>query len=112
MQRRKLQEHLISLCSYPSYECKAYFGTFVAKHFAEFEDLQDKAVDAILDLCEDDEERVRMIGIKGLGATAKADSRWVRGNTGVLLQLLECREYQPKQGVRSETDLVISTEGA
>ena len=31
----------------------------VAKHFDEFEDLQDKAIDAILDLCEDDEERVR-----------------------------------------------------
>ena len=36
--------------------------------------------------------QIRIIGIKGLGATAKADSRWVRGNVGVLLQLLECRE--------------------
>jgi hypothetical protein len=30
----------------------------VAKFFAEFEDLQDATVDAVLDLCEDDEEKV------------------------------------------------------
>ncbi|ORX38269.1 hypothetical protein BD324DRAFT_346271 [Kockovaella imperatae] len=88
--RRRFYEKLISICAYPSYECKAFFGTLVAKHFREFDDLQDKAIDAILDLCEDEEEKVRIIGIKGLGATAKADSRWVRGNAGVLLQLLEC----------------------
>ena len=59
MQRRAFYEQLISICRYPSYDCKSFFGTLVAKHFDEFEDLQDKAIDAILDLCEDDEERVR-----------------------------------------------------
>lgn len=78
--------------SYPSYECKAFFGTLVAKFFREFEDLQDGAIDALLDLCEDEDEKVRIIGIKGLGPTGKADVKWVRGNTGVLLQLLACRE--------------------
>ena len=63
-QRRTFQEHLISLCSYPSYDCKSFFGTLIAKFFAEFEDLQDGAVDAILDLCEDDAEKVSA-GLEG-----------------------------------------------
>ncbi|WVQ68536.1 uncharacterized protein L199_006745 [Kwoniella botswanensis] len=92
--KRKFQEHLITLPSYPEYENKAFFGTLVAKYFGEFEDLQDTAIDALLDLCEDEDEKVRIIGIKGLGPTGKADPRWVRGNTGVLLQLLAC---QPRE---------------
>ncbi|OCF57729.1 hypothetical protein L486_05194 [Kwoniella mangroviensis CBS 10435] len=92
--KRQFQEHLITLPSYPEYENKAFFGTLVAKYFGEFEDLQDTAIDALLDLCEDEDEKVRIIGIKGLGPTGKADPRWVRGNTGVLLQLLAC---QPRE---------------
>ncbi|RXK42312.1 hypothetical protein M231_00302 [Tremella mesenterica] len=88
--RRACITHLLTLPSYSVYECKATFGTLVAKFFAEFEDLQDGVVDGLLDLCEDDDEKLRIIGIKGLGATAKADPKWVRGNAGVLLQLLEC----------------------
>ncbi|WVW85314.1 hypothetical protein I302_107352 [Kwoniella bestiolae CBS 10118] len=94
--KRKFQEHLITLASYAEYENKAFFGTFVAKYFGEFEDLQDKAIDALLDLCEDEDEKVRIIGIKGLGPTGKADPRWVRGNTGVLLQLLACQPRELK----------------
>ncbi|KAK8854546.1 hypothetical protein IAR55_003285 [Kwoniella newhampshirensis] len=92
--RRKFHQHLITLPSYPSYDSKAFFGTLVAKFFGEFESLQDDAIDALLDLCEDEEERVRIVGIKGLGPTGRADPRWVRGNTGVLLQLLAS---QPKE---------------
>lgn len=36
--------------------------------------------------------KARITGIRGLASTAKVDDRWVRGNAGVLLQLLECRE--------------------
>ena len=100
-------ERLIELPTYPSERCKSLFGTYIHKYFAQFPDLQDKAVDVILDLCEDDDEKVccfwlqslslyscktRIVGIKGLGTTAKAEPRWVRGNAGVLLQLLECRK--------------------
>nr|ODN91944.1 hypothetical protein L203_01198 [Cryptococcus depauperatus CBS 7841] len=91
--RRRFHSHLISLPASGSYESKSFFGTLVPKFFAEFEDLQDSAIDALLDLCEDEDEKIRMIGIKGLGPTAKADPRWVRGNTGVLLQLLASRMF-------------------
>lgn len=94
-QRRKFHAVLISLPTAPSasYESKSFFGTLVHKFFAEFEDLQDAAIDALLDLCEDEDEKIRMIGIRALGPTARADPRWVRGNTGVLLQLLASRAF-------------------
>lgn len=94
-QRRKFHAVLISLPTAPSasYESKSFFGTLVHKFFAEFEDLQDAAIDALLDLCEDEDEKVRTIGIRALGPTARADPRWVRGNTGVLLQLLASRAF-------------------
>jgi hypothetical protein len=34
-------------------------GYLIHRYFAEFHDMQDAAVDALLDLCEDDEEKVR-----------------------------------------------------
>lgn len=39
-------------------DSKSFFGSMVWRHFKEFDDLQDLAVDAILDLCEDDDEKV------------------------------------------------------
>lgn len=92
-QRRRFHAQLIALPPPPpaSLPAKSFFGTLVHKFFAEFEDLQDAAIDALLDLCEDEDEKVRIIGIKALGPTARADPRWVRGNTGVLLQLLASR---------------------
>jgi hypothetical protein len=77
-QRRTFQEYLITLPKYPSYECKAFFGTLVAKFFAEFEDLQDATVDAVLDLCEDDEEKVS--DVKWDGADERRESSGSRGS--------------------------------
>ncbi len=57
-QRLVFYKQLIKLASYPSYGNRSFFGTLLAKFFAEFEDLQDEAVDALLDLCEDDDEKV------------------------------------------------------
>ena len=61
IQRRAYHQHLITLAQIPSYDCKNRFATFIDKHFKTFEDLQDHAVDAVLDFCEDDNEKVRMI---------------------------------------------------
>ncbi|WWC63604.1 uncharacterized protein I303_106209 [Kwoniella dejecticola CBS 10117] len=109
--KRKFQEHLITLPSYPEYENKAFFGTLVPKLFGEFEDLQDAAIDALLDLCEDEDEKVRIIGIKGLGPTGRADPRWVRGNAGVLLQLLACQPRELKY-VKDSLHMLLSVSPA
>jgi hypothetical protein len=36
-----------------------YYAKSVVRDFSEFEEYQDQAVDAILDLCEDENEQVR-----------------------------------------------------
>ncbi|OCF35761.1 hypothetical protein I316_02253 [Kwoniella heveanensis BCC8398] len=105
--RRTFRSHLITLASDPSYEHKAFFGTLVSKFFGEFEDLQDSTIDALLDLCEDEDEKVRIIGIKGLGPTGRADPRWVKGNTGVLLQLLACQPRELKH-VRDSLQMLLA----
>ena len=40
------------------------------------------------------EAQIRILGIKALKTTATADSRWVKGNIGVLLQLLDSCESE------------------
>lgn len=90
-QRLAFHRFLLSLRSTSSFEDKAYFAQNIARYFPEFEDLQDEAIDGLLDLCEDEDERARMEGIKGLGETGRVEPRWVKGNAGVLLQLLACR---------------------
>jgi hypothetical protein len=103
----------LTLPSYKIQSINAYYAKCIARNFGEFEDLQDQAVDAVLDLCEDEDEQVsrclapwtsskvrqkadyfqtRICGIQALAEIGKVEPRWVRGNTGVLLQLLECRE--------------------
>jgi hypothetical protein len=82
-QRRAFFEHLLTLPTYPSYRTKSHFGTLVPKYFAEFEDLQDRAVDAILDLCEDDDEKVRVYNLTTFSSVSRlGKALWDYGNVG------------------------------
>ena len=58
MQKRRYLEHLLQLPGYKDPQLIAYFAESVSLHFADVADLQDQAVDAVLDLCEDDNEQV------------------------------------------------------
>jgi hypothetical protein len=58
-QRRAFFEHLITLPTYRDPTCTLMFTSLITRGFTEFEDLQDVAVDAVLDLCEDEDEQVR-----------------------------------------------------
>ena len=40
-----------------------------------------------------DSPQTRLIGIGGLKNTARADPRWIKGNAGVLIQLLDSRKF-------------------
>jgi hypothetical protein len=57
-QRRRYFEHLLTLPSFKVQSINAYYAKSIARNFNEFEDLQDQAVDAVLDLCEDEDEQV------------------------------------------------------
>ncbi|TYJ57261.1 hypothetical protein B9479_001994 [Cryptococcus floricola] len=105
--RRQCHSALIALPSVGSSNAKHFFGSNISTFFAEFEDLQDQAIDALLDLCEDEDEDMRIVGIKGLGPTAKADPRWVKGNTGVLLQLLASQPRELEAVTQALVDLLF-----
>ncbi|ODO05747.1 hypothetical protein I350_04808 [Cryptococcus amylolentus CBS 6273] len=105
--RRQCHSALIALPSVGSSNAKHFFGSNIPTFFAEFEDLQDQAIDALLDLCEDEDEDMRIVGIKGLGPTAKADPRWVKGNTGVLLQLLASPPRELEAVTQALVDLLF-----
>ncbi|WVQ72690.1 hypothetical protein IAR50_002250 [Cryptococcus sp. DSM 104548] len=105
--RRRYHSALIELPSTGSHKAKRFFGSNISTFFAEFEDLQDRAIDALLDLCEDEDEDMRIVGINGLGPTAKADPRWVKGNTGVLLQLLASQPRELEAVTNALVDLLF-----
>ena len=51
-------QHLLTLPSYRSQSLNEYYAKSISRDFSEFEEYQDQAVDAILDLCEDENEQV------------------------------------------------------
>lgn len=58
LQKRQYLEHLLTLPAYKDPQLTAYFAESVSLHFADVGDLQDQAVDSVLDLCEDEDEKV------------------------------------------------------
>lgn len=57
-QKRQHVEHLLTLPAYRDPQLTHYFSESISIHFADVGDLQDQAVDAVLDLCEDEDEKV------------------------------------------------------
>jgi hypothetical protein len=57
-QRRRYIQHLLTLPTYRSQTLNEYYAKSITRDFSEFEEYQDQAVDAILDLCEDENEQV------------------------------------------------------
>jgi len=57
-QRRRYIQHLLTLPTYRSQSLNEYYAKSITRDFSEFEEYQDQAVDAILDLCEDENEQV------------------------------------------------------
>jgi hypothetical protein len=59
-QRRAFISRLLALPRDPSIDAKSFFVTLLPKYFAEFADLQDEQIDGLLDICEHEEEQVRI----------------------------------------------------
>jgi hypothetical protein len=67
--RRRYFEHLLTLPACKSPTTSAYYARSITRDFTEFEDLQDQAVDAVLDLCEDENEQVGLLQRREGGLT-------------------------------------------
>ncbi|KXN90634.1 Apoptosis inhibitor 5-A [Leucoagaricus sp. SymC.cos] len=58
----------------------------------DFPDLEETAVDAIYDLCEDPSPKVRAEGYLAITQVSRIQSRWIKRNADVLVQLLQSEE--------------------
>ncbi|KAF8325196.1 uncharacterized protein EI90DRAFT_2176421 [Cantharellus anzutake] len=74
------------------------------KHMGE---MQEQAIDTILDLCEDPETSVRMIGYKLLMDTARREPAWAPRNTDVLVQLLQNEDPLELQTIQNSLFEII-----
>ena len=63
-QRRRYIQHLLTLPTYRSQILNEYYAKSITRDFSEFEEYQDQAVDAILDLCEDENEQVGLCSLR------------------------------------------------
>ncbi|KAF9452359.1 hypothetical protein P691DRAFT_234508 [Macrolepiota fuliginosa MF-IS2] len=58
----------------------------------DFPDLEEAAIDAIYDLCEDSSPKVRVEGYLAITQVSKTQSKWIKRNVDVLVQLLQSEE--------------------
>ncbi|KAF6761162.1 apoptosis inhibitory protein 5-domain-containing protein [Ephemerocybe angulata] len=60
--------------------------------FKDFPELEEQAINAVYDLCEDQDSEVRIEGYKAITRISRAERRLVKRNADVLLQLLQSDE--------------------
>ncbi|KAG7439469.1 uncharacterized protein BT62DRAFT_736203 [Guyanagaster necrorhizus] len=79
-----------------SHSSSAYFKILAAQNikffFADFPELEEDAINAVYDICEDQSSKVRKEGYLAITGLSAADNDWVKRNTDVLLQLLQSEE--------------------
>ncbi len=63
----------------------------IKNYISEFSDIEEDAINAVYDVCEDTVGRVRIEGYKAITGLSQG-GRWVKRNTDVLLQLLQSEE--------------------
>ncbi|KAH8116616.1 hypothetical protein DFH11DRAFT_1221980 [Phellopilus nigrolimitatus] len=61
----------------------------VKEYFVDFPDLQDEAINAVYDLCEDQDQEIRIAGYSAITSVSRVDRNWLLRNADVLVQLLQ-----------------------
>ncbi|KAA1471859.1 hypothetical protein DENSPDRAFT_837964 [Dentipellis sp. KUC8613] len=91
-QRREALKRLIDLSRSPHAHLKKFAASNITKFFKDFPDMDEDAINAIYDLCEDQDSKVRIDGYKAIVQMSKEQPKWVKRNTDVLVQLLQSDE--------------------
>ncbi|KAI6010504.1 apoptosis inhibitory protein 5-domain-containing protein [Pisolithus marmoratus] len=92
--RRGVFRELIHLVHSPqtSLQSKSYAAGQIPRFFNDFPDLEEEAINAVYDLCEDHDSKVRIDGYNAVTQVSYAQHRWVKRNADVLVQLLQSDE--------------------
>jgi len=73
-------------------QCKRLASQFIARFFTHFPDLTDKSIDAILDLCEDENVDIRKQAVKDLPTLCRDNKANLPKIADVLTQLLQTED--------------------
>ncbi|KAG7098253.1 hypothetical protein E1B28_000215 [Marasmius oreades] len=98
--RRNALQQLIEATRSPYSQVKIFAARNMAELFQNFPDLEEEAINAIYDLCEDQDSQVRIEGYTTLSTLSKVENKWVKRNADVLVQLLQSDEPNEVNVVR------------
>ncbi|KAG5716374.1 Apoptosis inhibitor 5 [Termitomyces sp. T112] len=90
--RRSTLKRLIDLTHSPHPNLKILAARNISFFFTDFPELEEEAINAVYDLCEDQTPAVRIEGYTAVTELSKANNRLVSRNADVLLQLLQSDE--------------------
>lgn len=92
--RRGAFQELIRLVHSPqtSLQSKSYAAGQIPRFFNDFPDLEEEAINAVYDLCEDQYSQVRIDGYHTVTQVSYLQHKWVKRNADVLVQLLQSDE--------------------
>ncbi|KAF8070158.1 hypothetical protein FPV67DRAFT_1754654 [Lyophyllum atratum] len=91
-QRRDALKRLVDLTHSPHENLKILAAQNIRYLFVDFPELEEEAINAVYDLCEDQSPRVRVEGYAAITHLSNADHKLVKRNADVLLQLLQSDE--------------------
>ncbi|CCM03887.1 uncharacterized protein FIBRA_06038 [Fibroporia radiculosa] len=91
-QRRDALKRLIDLAHSPYPKLKILAAAHLKNYIKDFPDLEDDAINAVYDLCEDPVTNVRISGYRAIVDVSMEQPKWVKRNADVLVQLLQSDE--------------------
>ncbi|KZT71675.1 hypothetical protein DAEQUDRAFT_723739 [Daedalea quercina L-15889] len=91
-QRKEALKRLIDLAHSPHPRLKIVVAQNLKVFIKDFPELEDDAINAVYDLCEDQVMKVRICGYRAIADVSKEQPKWVKRNADVLVQLLQSDE--------------------
>ncbi|KAH9053365.1 apoptosis inhibitory protein 5-domain-containing protein [Lactarius vividus] len=90
--RKHALSHAIKLAHSHHTSLRRMAASNIAKFFKAFPDLEEDAINAVYDLCEDQDPNIRIEGYKAIVRMSEEQPRWLERNVDVLVQLLQSDE--------------------
>ncbi|KAI9437549.1 apoptosis inhibitory protein 5-domain-containing protein, partial [Lactarius indigo] len=81
--------HAIKLAHSHHTSLRRMAASNIAKFFKAFPDLEEDAINAVYDLCEDQDPNIRIEGYKAIVQMSEEQPRWLERNVDVLVELLQ-----------------------
>ncbi|KAI4519247.1 hypothetical protein K525DRAFT_280197 [Schizophyllum commune Loenen D] len=88
-ERKTAFENLIELTRIGAPPLKIVAAQQISRFLDDFPDLEEDAINAVYDLCEDSLTEVRVEGYKAIVSVSRANRKWLKRNVDVLVQLLQ-----------------------